>query len=677
MSPPVEQAPTPAPPPAGRPDFTAEQRHQVVAAAAALLRDAVAYGHAALGDGLGELRDRPVAGAFVSLKRGGHLRSCCGLLVGSVPLGRALEHAAARTAWDDHRFPPVSPEELPYLDLEVWILHGPERVEAKGEDRLGAITLGKHGVQVQRGDAHGLFLPGVATDNGWDARRLLDQVCVKAGLPPTAWRDDDTALLTFEGEALHGPVVAEGAPRPSARSRVCTPSDLPGFVDFCRGNLSALLTGATPSYYHYGAPDGNLSGVVLTLQRPDTTEVRPFMQVSVRPGLPLQSTLFALTQTAAQYFVQQGLRLGTLGSVPMGVTLLHDPMMHGTVADPQLAGFDPSRRALLVLERNKSGLVYDPEKAPEKVLEEAARQAHVTHPKAAAVYSLDVISSVQPVKVSTAPRALRGPAARPAAVAGSFYDADPAALSAAVDRLLEGERKEETWRAALVPHAGLKFSGRVAADVLKRIKIPKHVIVLGPKHTALGVDWAVAPHQTWELPGLSVASDFVMARQLSQAIPGLEMDAAAHQREHAVEVELPLLAKLAPETKVVGIALGHGDLASCKRFAEGLANFVRGCPEPPLLLISSDMNHFAADAENRRLDALALEALEAGDPERLYETVTENHISMCGVLPAVIVLETLRLLGGARKAERVGYATTADVTGDTSRVVGYAGMLFA
>ena len=88
------------------------------------------------------------------------------------------------------------------------------------------------------------------------------------------------------------------------------------------------------------------------------------------------------------------------------------------------------------------------------------------------------------------------------------------------------------------------------------------------------------------------------------------------------------------------------------------------------------MNHFATDAENRRLDALALAALERLDPAALHETVTGNNISMCGVLPAVIVLETLRLLGRLEQAERVGYATTADVTGDTSRVVGYAGMLF-
>ncbi|HEV7222228.1 MAG TPA: AmmeMemoRadiSam system protein B, partial [Pirellulales bacterium] len=93
--------------------------------------------------------------------------------------------------------------------------------------------------------------------------------------------------------------------------------------------------------------------------------------------------------------------------------------------------------------------------------------------------------------------------------------------------------------------------------------------------------------------------------------------------------------------------------------------------------ISSDMNHFASDEENRRLDELALAALETLDPERLYETVTRQHISMCGLLPAVIVLETLRQLGQLHRAERVAYATSADAGGDRRRVVGYAGMLFA
>jgi AmmeMemoRadiSam system protein B len=228
----------------------------------------------------------------------------------------------------------------------------------------------------------------------------------------------------------------------------------------------------------------------------------------------------------------------------------------------------------------------------------------------------------------------------------------------------------------MLPHAGLMYSGRIAAHVLKRLHIPRTVIVLGPKHTNLGVEWSVAPHQTWMFPGGRLESDVELSQELVRAIPGLELDASAHQREHAIEVELPLLARLAPKSRVVGIAIGAGDLASCRQFAEGLSRVLQARADRPLLLISSDMNHFATDAENRRLDALALAALARLDPAEIYDTVTSNNISMCGLLPAVIVLETLRLLGLLHRAEQVDYATSADVNGDTSRVVGYAGMLF-
>jgi AmmeMemoRadiSam system protein B/AmmeMemoRadiSam system radical SAM enzyme/AmmeMemoRadiSam system protein A len=665
------------PPAAPRPDLSAALKEQLAAAAAAMLRDAVHGRPVAFPADLPELRDCVVAGAFVSLKRGKHLRSCCGGLGQPGPLGRALEQAAARTAREDQRFPPVSPGELDHLDMEVWLLFNAQAVAARGEGRAAAVVVGTHGVQVARGQAHGLYLPSVAVQGGWDALRLLDQVCAKAGLPPTAWREDDTALYTFEGEAIRASLAAPGGPAAPARpASPWPPGYLAGYADFCRGNLGALLSGAMPSYYYGAAPDGTVTGAVLTLSQPGEPQALHFSQLSLRPGLPLQATLFGLTQAAAQALAAQRLAPEVLRTLQVGLTVLHDPILHGTVADPHLAGLDPHHRAALVLERNKSALLFDPGRKPWELLAEAARQAQVTNQASATVYSLDALSTLPGISVSTAPRPVRGPAVRPPAVAGSFYPADAAELRDMIDRLLAGtDGAAEDWPAAMVPHAGLRFSGRVASAVLKRVRIPDTVIVLGPKHTALGMEWAVAPQQTWAMPGGGVESDPVLARRLSQAIPGLELDAAAHQREHAVEVELPLLARLAPEAKVVGIAVGHGDLDDCLRFAEGLAGVLKQRPDRPLLLISSDMNHFATDAETRRLDEMALAALEGGDPEGLYETVRGNHISMCGLLPAVIVLETLRLLGGGGRARRAGYGTSADVTGDPSRVVGYAGML--
>jgi AmmeMemoRadiSam system protein B len=215
----------------------------------------------------------------------------------------------------------------------------------------------------------------------------------------------------------------------------------------------------------------------------------------------------------------------------------------------------------------------------------------------------------------------------------------------------------------------------LAARVFSRVQIPEQGIILCPRHRPAGAQWAVAPHRRWVLPGREVAADPVLAAQLAAAVTGLELDAVAHQQEHAIEVQLPLLARLAPQARVVGIAIGGGELSSLCRFARQMADLLRDMPQRPLLVISSDMNHFANDAQTRRLDRLALDAMESLDPARLYETVRKHHISMCGMLPAVIVMETLRQLDCLHRCQSVGYATSADATGDTQRVVGYAGML--
>jgi AmmeMemoRadiSam system protein B len=215
----------------------------------------------------------------------------------------------------------------------------------------------------------------------------------------------------------------------------------------------------------------------------------------------------------------------------------------------------------------------------------------------------------------------------------------------------------------------------LAAETFDRVEIPERVIIIAPKHTPPGADWAVAPYQAWSLPGGSVPSDAELAQRLSQAISGLELDAAAHQSEHAIEVQLPILASLAPQARLVGIVVHGGGLPALERFADQLAGVLAELPERPLLVISSDMNHFAPDDQTRLLDRMALDAMESLDPVKLYQTVLQQHITMCGVLPAVLVMETLRRLDGLHRCELVGYATSADASHDRTRVVGYAGML--
>ena len=123
-------------------------------------------------------------------------------------------------------------------------------------------------------------------------------------------------------------------------------------------------------------------------------------------------------------------------------------------------------------------------------------------------------------------------------------------LDAEVNRMLAGPlTSPEPWPALMVPHAGLAYSGSIAAEVFRQVQIPSTVIILGPKHTGLGAQWAVAPHASWQLPGATMAADVELSRRLAREIPGFELDALAHEREHAIEVELPFLARLAPAAR--------------------------------------------------------------------------------------------------------------------------------
>jgi AmmeMemoRadiSam system protein B/AmmeMemoRadiSam system protein A len=468
---------------ASKPELNEDEKNTILQAAcqrviAAVRRDAADPTRVMLG---AKVADAPVYGAFVTLRREGQLRSCCGYIGESMRLGDALDRAADRAATDDPRFPPISRGEIGRLDVDVWVLWGPEVVAAKGEDRVKAVTIGRHGVQIARGAARGLLLPGVAIEHHFDARTFLQQVCVKAGLPTDAWLHDDTTLMVFDGLAIAGPLMS-----------------------------------------------------------------------------------------------------------------------------------------------NDAGI-------------------------------------------------------RQAAVAGAFYPGDAEEMRQELDAMFAAVMPKPTpepWAGALVPHAGWMYSGQLAASVFSRIIIPPDVIMFCPKHRAQGARWAVAPHGRWLIPGGHVAANPDLAFRLAGSIDGLELDAAAHRQEHAIEVELPFLAHLAPKVRVTGVVVGESSLAELLRFGDALAGVIQHMQPRPLLVISSDMNHFADDVKTRRLDRLAMDAIATLDPEHIYATVQQHGISMCGVAACVVVLAALHRLDNLHRCETVSYATSADAKGPADRVVGYAGMLF-
>lgn len=621
-----------------------------------------------------ELANQAVAGVFVTAKRKGHLRSCCGHVGKVMPLHEALTQAAVRTATDDPRFPPLSRNELPYLDLDVWLLGDPEEISERGEDRISAVTVGKHGLQVVQGGQRGLLLPSVAMEHGWNAAEFLNRTCMKANLPATAWRNDEVKVFRFEGSEHVGSVLteAEAADWPES-PRQFSPRDVAAYTQFCGESLRTLMQGATPLYYCPSVSDGNVNGISLRASVAGVSQEVITTRLNLKQTMPLQATMFSLCEELARVLLQNRI---SPHDVQVAMTVLTDANMHGTVADPDLSGIQAGDRAILIAEGNRKAWGFDDAKSPEQLVQDAVDACQIQQPEFALVMSFRVASSRSAGQVVDRPRAFSGPDARPPAVAGTFYPGSMDEVNQMLDELIPTETPKARWTAAMVPHAGWRFSGRIAADVLSQIEFPKTVIIIGPKHTPHGVDWAVAPHAMWKLPNGELKSDPELARKLVERIPGLERDAAAHQKEHGIEVELPFIHRLAPDVKVVGMTIGSGTLERLTTFAERLAEVIEEMDEPPLLLISSDMNHFANDAENRRLDEMALAELDKLDADGLFQTTTEHHISMCGMRPAVIILKTLKCLGRLSESQRVGYATSADSTGDTSRVVGYAGMLF-
>ncbi len=628
-----------------------------------------------------EIASLPVWGIFVSLKRQGKLRACCGRLGEGIRLASALRSAAELSAKHDLRFPPIRPAELCDLTIEVWLLWGLETIREKGEDRVQAVEIGRHGLMISRGRSSGLLLPGVATEHHVDARTFLEQVCVKAGLPRNAWIDDDVDLKRFEGYSLTshlgdflepdcGKAETPAQPEPGR-------ADLDRLAALARNNLAAAAFGAVPTWYAPNLYDGQVQGVVLTIKTVEQGErVLEAGRVLPAAEIPLQATLADLVQSALSGLQSVRQDPQSLAALRVGLTILRHPRLLGTGPACELTALDPPRHALCAVWEDRWALVYDPRAGRDEVLRRALARLRCAAVEEAEIWRLDCLSTEPSVEMGNARLPLAGASVRRPAVAGRFYPADLDQMNEMLDSMVPRERGNETWAGALVPHAGWMYSGRLAAQVFARIKIPAKVLIFGPKHVPHGSDWAVAPHRTWALPGLSLHSDPDLARRIADCVPPFEADAVAHAAEHCIEVQLPILARLAPAVQVLGLVIREGDYNMLCRAADALAKLLESLPEPPLLVVSTDMHHYSDDATTRRLDAEALEALRRPDSRLLWETVRRRGIKMCGYRPAVLVMETLRRLGKLNHCEQVGYATSADASGDTREVVGYAGLLW-
>lgn len=263
------------------------------------------------------------------------------------------------------------------------------------------------------------------------------------------------------------------------------------------------------------------------------------------------------------------------------------------------------------------------------------------------------------------------------AVAGRFYPADPKELTSVIRNYSQADLQQEnvSAKACLVPHAGYMYSGHVAGAVFARVELPKKIIVLGVRHYPRGERAAILSSGAWRTPLGDAPINEEFADALRRECPLLREDSVAHSTEHSLEVQVPFLQVLAPGFSFVPVALGTVQFESLVSVGEGIARVIGNAKGNVLLLTTSDLNHYEDDATTRTKDHKAIDRLLALDARGLYDTCRNEEISMCGLGPAVSMLTALNALG-AKRAELVKYATSADVSGDRSQVVGYAGMIF-
>lgn len=261
------------------------------------------------------------------------------------------------------------------------------------------------------------------------------------------------------------------------------------------------------------------------------------------------------------------------------------------------------------------------------------------------------------------------------AVADRFYPQSATRLWAALENLIPAVPEEQRQQALAVvmPHAGYMYSGATAGLTISRVRVPETVLILGPNHHGRGASLALGT-EDWRMPLGTVPVDLELARLILQRSTLIVEDQEAHGQEHSLEVQLPFLQHQQPRLRIVPLVVSHLAYADCETAGLELAAAIKALGKPVLILASTDMSHYESRPDAARKDHLALDRILAMDPQGLYATVLGQRISMCGVMPTTIALIAAKELGATR-AELVRYTDSGEVSGETSQVVGYAGLM--
>ncbi|MEX1995949.1 MAG: AmmeMemoRadiSam system protein B, partial [Nitrosopumilaceae archaeon] len=227
------------------------------------------------------------------------------------------------------------------------------------------------------------------------------------------------------------------------------------------------------------------------------------------------------------------------------------------------------------------------------------------------------------------------------------------------------------------PHAGYMYSGPIATNSFYSISSqkPDLVIIVGPNHWGIGCGVAAMKEGQWQTPLGNVDVDTESAIEINKIAKVIELDFFSHIRDHSLEVQVPILQEIySHKFKILPIILINQDYLTAKEVGSAIAKIAK--TKKTMIIGSSDFTHYEENSFAHKQDKILIEPILDLDLERFYTVLQENQVSACGYGAIASTMIACKELGATR-GRLLKYATSGDVTGDNSSVVGYASIVFS
>ena len=273
---------------------------------------------------------------------------------------------------------------------------------------------------------------------------------------------------------------------------------------------------------------------------------------------------------------------------------------------------------------------------------------------------------------------------RTPAVAGMFYSGEKKELKKSINdcflhkfgpgKIPPSNNKKKIF-GVICPHAGYAYSGPIACHSFYEISsnLPELFIIVGPNHWGIGSSVATMKDSKWQTPLGEVEVDSETAEEISNITKIIEVDNFSHSREHSLEVQIPILQEISKKFRILPIVLINQSKEVAIQLGSAIANIAR--KKKVMIIGSSDFTHYEPNEFAHEQDAALIEPILKLDVDRFYDVLNKKDISACGYGAIASTMIACKELG-ATKGELLKYATSGDITGDTSSVVGYGSIIF-